>query len=108
MAEIRKADRIQHLTLDDNAPIDISETGIALLLKDTTGVAQGRDVLLVIENSRNQLQIKSSVVYVKPVSKGEWHAGFHYEDMDNSKRNAMAAIVDSYSKGVPVRAKLVR
>jgi hypothetical protein len=108
MADIRRADRIQQLAGNTDLMSDASETGIALVLQDVTGVIQGREVILEVAGGAKSLQACAEVVYVKTTESGSKQVGFKYHGMSPAGKQTMAEIIDAYSKGVPIRAKIIR
>ncbi|MBL8027754.1 MAG: PilZ domain-containing protein [Fibrobacteres bacterium] len=108
MAEIRKADRIQQLAGAEDYIIDASATGIALTIGKDDPVVQGKEVLLEVSGGSKSVQLRADVVYVKKTESGEKQAGFKYLGLTDVNRNTIADMIDAYSKGVPIRAKIIR
>jgi len=108
MADVRRADRIQQLAGNIDYLADASETGIALVLQDVTGVVQGREVILEVSGGSRSLQVRADVVYIKKTESDNKQVGFKYAGMTPADKQTMTEIIDAYSKGVPIRAKIIR
>ncbi len=106
MEEGRRAERIQHLTTDDDLISDVSETGICLKVNEA--VSQSSLLSIELSSSQNTIIVKARVVYSKPAGKTGFNIGLQYVDLIEKQKEVIFDMVDSFSKGVPIRAKIVK
>jgi len=104
MEEGRRAERIHHLASDAEVISDVSETGMCFRMDR----AMGSGALLAVELSSRELSmiLKARVVYSKPVGK-VFNIGIQFVDVSEKQKENLFDMVDSFAKGVPIRAKAV-
>lgn len=105
MEEERRAERIHHLSPGCEVLGDVSESGMCLRMERSVPVGS----LLSLELTSKDLTVlaKARVVYVKPSGPSVYHTGLHFIDLDDKQKQNLFDMVDSFAKGVPIRAKAV-
>ncbi|MFH0921638.1 MAG: PilZ domain-containing protein [Fibrobacterota bacterium] len=101
MDQIRKAERITHLTPEMGLLTDISETGASLRL--TAPTTSGTIVKLELTSMGRVLPVQAKIVHVR---QGAKQAGIEFINMTAEQKQKIAEMVDDYSRGVPISARL--
>jgi hypothetical protein len=102
MDKIRKAERITHLTPETGLLSDISESGACLKL--TAPATAGSIIQLELNSMNRVLPVQAKIVHVRKDGK---QAGIEFINLTAEQKQKIADMVDDYSRGVPINARLV-
>jgi hypothetical protein len=106
MIRFRKADRTVHLTPSESLISNISITGACLNL----GAApkSGTTLTLEIKSQNHTITLTATVIHVRTVEKNKFQAGIHFVNVPEETRQIIHEIVDSYGRGIPITARIVK
>jgi len=103
--KVRKAERILELAQLD-AVSDISVTG--LCLKSAQPLKDNALHSLELSNKEMSVTVRARVVHVRKASDGLCYNGIEFAALSNEQKDQLSEMVESYSRGVPIQARLLQ
>lgn len=101
---MRKAERITELAQDVEELSDISITGVCL--KTASPFRSGSVIRLTMNAGEHALELQARVVHVR-AKDGKHFNGIEFVGLAEKAKDVLTEMVDDYSRGVPIKVRIL-